>query len=152
MAEAPSKRICLDVANDFSALARCAPNVRAFLAPWRLSSDDVADVLVILDELASNVIRHAWPEGGSHRFSLAVAAKPVDRMVELSITLDDDGIAFDPTSARPPAPAPWHSGSAPGGVGLQLVAAMSDGMTYSRSRGRNRVTVLKRLPSSAMPG
>jgi anti-sigma regulatory factor (Ser/Thr protein kinase) len=152
MARAPSKRICLDVANDFSAFVRCGPNVRAFLAPWQLSSDDVADVLVILDELASNVIRHAWPEGGSHSFSLAVAARSVDRMVELSITLDDDGIAFDPTSARPPAPALSRSGSARGGLGLRLVAAMSDGITYSRSGGRNRVTVLKRMPASAVPG
>jgi anti-sigma regulatory factor (Ser/Thr protein kinase) len=151
MAEAPSERLSLDVANEFSALARCAPNVRAFLARWQLSSDDVADVLVILDELASNVIRHAWPEGGSHRFSLAVAAKPVDRMIELSITLDDDGIAFDPTSSRPPARAPARSGSARGGFGLRLVAAMSDGITHSRSGGRNRVTVLKRVPVSAMP-
>jgi serine/threonine-protein kinase RsbW len=145
MAETPPDQIFFEVANNFAALEQCSVNVSSFLAAWGLCRDDIADVLVVLDELASNVIRYAWPEGDKHSFSLSVGAKRADRVVELAITLDDDGVAFDPAEARPEPPPLLCDQLAVGGFGLELVAALSDDITYRRSGGRNRLTIRKRV-------
>jgi serine/threonine-protein kinase RsbW len=134
-----------EAANDLASLAAVVDAAREFLAAWELDADDIGDVLVVLDEVASNVVRHAWLDGGVHRFRLALAASSSERGVELSITVEDDGIAFDPTRSGRADPVLLSDNAVVGGHGLRLVAAMTDAMNYSRCDGCNRLTVLKHV-------
>jgi len=57
---------------------------------------------VALDEILSNIIKYAWPEGGSHEFSVAIELR--DGGVEITIT--DDGCPFNPFAQAAPKPTP----------------------------------------------
>ena len=94
---------------------------------------------VALDEVLSNVIKYAWPDGGSHQFRVCI--EPREPGIEIVIT--DDGLPFDPRAQ----PAPGPSGGRrprPGGVGIQMVRQLVDGFDYARIDGLNCVTLTKR--------
>ena len=58
------------------------------------------------------------------------------------LTIEDDGMAFDPTKVPPPA-KPRSLDEAPiGGLGLHLVRQFSSGMEYER-RGRTNHLVVR---------
>jgi anti-sigma regulatory factor (Ser/Thr protein kinase) len=89
---------------------------------------------VVLDELVSNVIKYAWPDGGTHRIELFLSA--VDHGIKLELV--DDGLAFDPRSAN--APAQRTPGST---LGLHLVRQLADHIDHVRSSGCNHTIVTK---------
>jgi anti-sigma regulatory factor (Ser/Thr protein kinase) len=100
---------------------------------------------VALDEIVSNALRYAWPDGGVHHVHvrLAITAAGVEATaVEMTVT--DDGLAFDPRQAPAPAPIPPGQQRRPGGVGIHMVRQLVDSFDYQRVDGRNRTTLTKR--------
>ncbi|MBS0339084.1 MAG: ATP-binding protein [Proteobacteria bacterium] len=96
---------------------------------------------VVLDELASNIIKYAWPDGAVHELSVSFGA--ADGAVTLEF--NDDGAAFNPLDAPPPRPLQPGERPRPGGVGLHMVRQLVDGMAYARIGATNRITITKRL-------
>jgi anti-sigma regulatory factor (Ser/Thr protein kinase) len=92
-----------------------------------------------LDELLTNVISYAWPDGGNHRVRLVVTAAEGSLTAEIA----DDGVAFDPRTA----PEPDLTGSieerAVGGLGVHLALTLVDRIDYRRVGDENRVTLHK---------
>jgi serine/threonine-protein kinase RsbW len=86
---------------------------------------------VVVEELVSNAARHG---AAGEVISIELALDAEDGHV--SLLLEDDGIAFDPTTDRAFAGPDGETG---GGVGLALVKAWASGFRYSRRAGRNRV-------------
>ena len=109
----------------------------------RLGVDNTARVhlQVVLDELVSNIIKYAWPEGGTHRIEMSVSALEDGIRLELV----DDGRAFDPRSAN--ASAERSSGST---LGLHLVRQLVDHIHHARSSGCNH-TILTKLCAVRIP-
>ena len=89
---------------------------------------------VVLDELVSNVIKYAWPEGGTHRIELFVSA--LDDGIKLELV--DDGRPFDPRTVT--AAAQRTPGST---LGLHLVRQLADHIDHVRSGGCNHTIVTK---------
>jgi anti-sigma regulatory factor (Ser/Thr protein kinase) len=115
------------------ALARLADHLEsAGLAPQRLGI-----AMVVADEMLTNVVRCAWPFGGTHEFHLLVRLEPPI----LHLLLEDDGIAFDPTKAPAPDLTLALEDRPIGSLGLHLVRALSRSMSYARQDGRNRLEV-----------
>lgn len=94
---------------------------------------------VALDEVLSNVVKYAWPEGGSHQFRVRI--EPRESAIE--IVISDDGLPFDPRAQPPPGPAGGRR-PRPGGVGIQMVRQLVDGFEYARIDDLNCVTLTKR--------
>lgn len=94
---------------------------------------------VALDEILSNVVRYAWPDGGPHTFCVRLD----NRGPELAVVVTDDGLAFDPRAQPPPGPAGGRR-PRPGGVGIQMVRQLVDGFDYARVGNLNCVTLVKR--------
>jgi serine/threonine-protein kinase RsbW len=94
------------------------------------------DLLLIHDELASNVARHA---GGASFVAVRARIEPEpDRIVYV---IEDDGARFDPLSrARPATDAPLEE-RVPGGLGVHLVRTLAARVAWRRNRGRNRLEV-----------
>jgi anti-sigma regulatory factor (Ser/Thr protein kinase) len=98
------------------------------------------DLQVVLDEIISNVIKYAWPEGGAHELLVRLTAEGAAIEVEVI----DDGRPYDPRDATPPEPARPGSRPAPGGVGIHLVRQLVDGVEYERIGNHNRTRLIKR--------
>lgn len=90
----------------------------------------VSSVLLAVDELVSNVRNH----GGADA-SVEVAGKVADDHVTLTIT--DDGPAFDPLAAEAPDTTLGVDEREVGGLGIHLVRRMMDRIGYRRVGNHN---------------
>ena len=123
---------------EIAAVAQCC---RDFAQHARIDADALADLQVALDEVLSNAIRHALPDGGSHpidvRFRLSASA--------VEVTVEYAGPAFDPASAAPPELRSPLSERSEGGLGIHFVRQLMDETRYRRVGERNRLTLIRRL-------
>ena len=105
--------------------------VEDFIAEARLDDRDGARLAVVVEELASNALRHGATERWL-KLDLALTAE----LDGVRLTLEDDGVAFDPTADTDFAGPDRLTG---GGVGLALVRTWADELAYARIDGRNRL-------------
>lgn len=125
---------------DQAGIAAMMDQVRAALRQWSIPSAAAHDMLVIIDELATNIVSHAWSDGAAHSFRLEL----LPRADQISIVLHDDGIAFDPTQYQPTGTDLDIDERPVGGLGLALVHQLAHGIQYSRVDGENRVRIIRR--------
>lgn len=101
------------------------------------------DVELAVEEVFSNICRHAGPTG-SVEAELSCLADTAALVIELR----DRGMPFDPTNCpEPDLKAPVELRPI-GGLGVYLVKKLSDGVEYRREAGLNilRITFRKRSP------
>jgi anti-sigma regulatory factor (Ser/Thr protein kinase) len=129
----------LVIANDIAQLAVLSEAMERIGVEHGLPQKPLFQLQVALDEMASNVIKYAWPEGGSHqiRVRITVGSGQVD------IEITDDGRPFDPLGAPAPRPPPPGQRPRPGGVGVHMVRQFMDRVEYSRIDGWNCLTMTK---------
>src|ERR1700710_1451211 len=109
--------------------------VSAWLEEFAIAADVpdaiTAQLLVAVDEILNNIIRHGvWDGmGGTPTIGLDLCIGSD----KVALTVTDDGQAFDPTIAAP-APDKLPACKRPvGGVGLLFVQSLMDEMHYLRS-------------------
>lgn len=129
-------RIDLVVANAVAALPEVMRSLERFLGDHGVGERTTYAAELIVDEIFSNVVRHAFPDAGRH--DIAIAAELSDR--HLVLTFEDDGVPFDPREAPERAPVAPDD-IAIGGLGLGLVKKYAETMAYERRGGRNRLAV-----------
>ena len=96
----------------------------------------IAPVLhVIIDEIASNIVRHSGAAG----FSLEMEATDDG----VNIDFIDDGAPYDPLSHADPDITLAADERPIGGLGLLMVKKMATSVSYRRDRGRNILGVAK---------
>lgn len=98
-------------------------------------------VNVVLDELLTNTIAYGLAEREGGEVTIDVALAP-DR---LTVTLTDDGKAFDPFGKAVPDTALSVEDRPIGGLGIHLVRQLMDEVSYERRTDRNVVVLAKRL-------
>jgi serine/threonine-protein kinase RsbW len=136
----------VDVRPSDAGLVALAEAVRSFAREQGLPEPLLRDVLLALDELVSNVIRHggrvARDGGGA---SPRISVRLTRREDELTIEVADDAPAFDVLAQ----PAPQLEGPLAerpiGGLGIHLVRRLMDEVGYTREQGQNRVTLRRRI-------
>lgn len=94
------------------------------------------DLLLIHDELASNVARHA---GGATFVAIRARLEPEPPRILYAV--EDDGDRFDPLARRAPATGAPLEERVPGGLGIHLVRTLAARVEWRRARGRNRLEV-----------
>ena len=100
---------------------------------------------VILDELASNVVKHSGASG----FELGVGVLSGDGGVpEAAMVLSDDGTPFDPLGHADPDTTLSAAERPIGGLGIMMVRKMADAFSYERRGNRNVLTIRCRLKSA----
>jgi serine/threonine-protein kinase RsbW len=105
------------------------------------AENDVNAVCVLLDEVLSNVILHGTGESKSREISVDVESSDS----EITVTVEDDGAPFDPTSVPKPHFEPRLARRITGGLGLMFVRALSESVVYQRASNRNRLVLRRRL-------
>jgi anti-sigma regulatory factor (Ser/Thr protein kinase) len=89
-----------------------------------------------LHELVANVIQHGYPDGRAGRITVTVAPEGA----AVHVTLEDDGIAFDPLAAPEAKPMTGLADAQVGGYGIKLFRESSHGARHVREAGTNRLS------------
>jgi len=98
-------------------------------------------VNMVFDELLANVISYAYDDGEEHKVDIVIGC--VDS--QLSITITDDGVPFNPFTREDPDTTLALEDRDIGGLGIHLVKNAMDEVLYQRRNNRNIVTLIKNL-------
>jgi anti-sigma regulatory factor (Ser/Thr protein kinase) len=98
-------------------------------------------VNVALDELLANVLSH----GRTGRNPCSVTVEGELDQERLTVTLTDDGPAFDPFGQDAPDITLSVEDRPIGGLGIHLVRELMDEVSYQRRDGQNVVALVKNL-------
>jgi anti-sigma regulatory factor (Ser/Thr protein kinase) len=133
--------LTIEVRNSRDAIAPAAARAEAWLkrydpGPWAMYL-----ALLSIEELVTNCIRYGYDDAGEH--TIAITLGIADHT--LTITVIDDGHAFDPLTTADPDFTLTLEDRPLGGLGLYLLRNLADGMRYERHEGLNRLTLTKRL-------
>ena len=107
---------------------------------WKIPDSEMRQVVVIVEELFSNIIRFAYRDELEHVIEIRLTVTG-DRMV---IRILDDGIPFNPLEYNP-GPSIDPAGADTGGMGLTLVRTFSDAIDYRREVGKNCLEITKMI-------
>jgi anti-sigma regulatory factor (Ser/Thr protein kinase) len=105
------------------------------------------DVLVAVQEIVTNVLRHAYK--GQTQDPVRVEFAVDDRA--FSVTIADRGPAFDPCALTPPQVRD-RAPDCIGGWGITIVRTTMDEIEYARRDGWNILRIAKRLPIASAAG
>lgn len=98
---------------------------------------DIGRLELALEEVLTNIIRHAYPSGGGDvRVELDLQDDG-----SLRLLVEDSGIPFDMTAVKAPDLASPLDDRVVGGLGIHLVKSISDSVTYQRYNEINRLDI-----------
>lgn len=129
----------LFIRNDIGELAILSAAMDRIGLAHGLAPKSLYQLQIALDETVSNVIKYAWPEGGSHEIRVRITVRAAQVVIEIA----DDGIAFDPLDAPPPEKPPSGQRPRPGGVGIHITKQFMNKIEHVRIDGRNYLTLTK---------
>lgn len=132
------------VANDRRELARIGERVERFAGECRLPADHAASLNLVLDELVSNVIKYGYDDQALHEIQVTIEIQGD----LLTVSVEDDGKPFNPIEAPLPNLDLPIEERPIGGLGVLLIRSLVDVVDYRRERGRNIVTLKKRVNQS----
>jgi len=94
---------------------------------------------LVMEEMVSNIIFYAYPEGTEGTIDIAVESDGK----ELTFFLNDYGREFDPTKKADPDLNINPAERDIGGMGIFIVRNIMDSVTYQRLGGKNMLTLKK---------
>ena len=96
---------------------------------------------LVMEEMVSNVIFYAYPEGKTAEIELVAESDGK----ELTFVLSDQGVAFDPTKKEDADPNVNPMDRDIGGMGIYIVKNIMNQLTYQRLEGKNLLTMKKEI-------
>lgn len=132
----------INISNDIFELGKINHELEKLAENWSLSTKDVFEINLALEELITNIIFYAYTDELEHRILLNF----VKSGNKLTITLIDNGKAFDPIEAEVPVDInkPLEERKI-GGLGIHLVKKLMDDVSYCRKDNKNILTLKKKL-------
>jgi serine/threonine-protein kinase RsbW len=96
------------------------------------------NIELVFEEIVGNIVRYGAPQGGELRVDVSIEIGAAG----VVITIDDDGMAFDPCSHGDAVVLTTLADAPDGGFGLALVRHAVSSMRYERTANqRNRLKV-----------
>lgn len=109
------------------------------------NKDEIDEMILAVDEACTNVIKHAYkfsPDG-----DIILEIKFDD--TALTITIEDNGISFNPDIIPEPDLQKYYREHRVGGLGMYLMKTLMDEVKYKSEPGKfNRVSLTKKLKSA----
>jgi len=136
-----SERWRIGLRNQLSEIQRFQDEFAQFAAAKDMETTTIRELHVVFDELLSNIVRHAYLDEENHEIEVEID----DSSKSLKITIEDDGIPFNPLEADKPDTSSPLEERPIGGLGIHLVLNMVDKLTYKRDSNRNIVVLMKSL-------
>jgi serine/threonine-protein kinase RsbW len=138
----------LIVQADSAAMRQVDGFVAAFVNEQGIAADDAARILILLEELLTNLAKYGYSdraEPGVAEIALALNGS------RLEIEFIDDGCAFDPLAeALLNLDAPLEERPV-GGLGLHLLRSLADVVRYERRNNKNVIRLSRTVASTRIP-
>ena len=132
-------RLRIGLKNQLSEIQRFQDEFAQFAAEKGIETPTIRELHVVFDELLSNIVRYAYLDEANHEIEVVID----DSSERLKITIEDDGMPFNPLEAdKPDTSSPLEERQI-GGLGIHLVLNMVDELTYKRDCNRNVVVFTK---------
>ncbi len=107
----------------------------------QLDMELLMNLNLVMEEMVSNVIFYAYPEGKTANIELSVECNGR----ELTFVLSDKGREFDPTMKEDIDTSTDPQDRDLGGLGIYIVKNIMNEVTYQRLEGKNLLTMKKDL-------
>ena len=127
-----NKGFCRKFPKAMSAVDDARLAVLDFLEPLALQDKVVNRLEVVLEELVTNVVRHA--DEATH---VQVSASPSKE--GLCLCVEDDGAAFNPLEHDGHTPFETLDDAQIGGLGIPLIKRLSQSVEYARVGDANQI-------------
>ena len=131
----------LELRNRLEDLAVLERGLARFAADHDLPARELGSLNLVLDEIVTNLIEHAYDDDAEHAIRIRLALDGD----ELRIEVEDDGRPFDPVAASPPELGAEPRERGIGGLGLHFVRRSVDALEHRRVGGRNLLCLRKRI-------
>jgi serine/threonine-protein kinase RsbW len=126
---------------DIGAMRQVRGFVAEFATSNALSSDEQARILLVLEELITNVAKYGYRNRAAGNAEVLLHLDAAHLIIEFI----DDGDPFDPLAAPPPdLEAPLEERDI-GGLGIHIVRALADEVRYFRLEARNVIQFKRRV-------
>jgi serine/threonine-protein kinase RsbW len=136
-----TEQTTLILKNDVEELERVMTFVSEICGRHSIPPDTEYDLNLSMDEIVSNVAKHAFPQDEQHEFFVHISV--TDH--EFEIRIEDDGVEFNPLDhPAPDLDAPLET-RREGGLGIYLVRQIMTSVNYQRQPGKNVLTMRKKL-------
>ena len=134
-----SEQSSIKIRNKLSEMPKIIAYFEAFARENDLSRGAIQKFNIVLDELLNNIISYAFKDDDEHHILVNFQLKYL-RMI---ITIEDDGIPFNPFRAEPPDIELSITERNLGGLGVHIVKNLVDEYHYIRQSKRNIINLIK---------
>ena len=134
--------LTLRLRNETDAIGPASETAEEWLAQHDVSPEVSYFVSLAIEELVTNCIKYGYDDTGEHLIEIGLSVN--NRT--LTMTVIDDGHAFNPLEASSPNLSLPLEDRPIGGLGIHLLRELADDVTYERREGTNRLKLTKRMP------
>ena len=131
----------LTIKNEDQELMRVSEFVESVGEELDIDIHTMMKLQLVLEEMVSNVIFYAYPQGTSADITLTAESNGQ----ELTFILSDNGKPFDPTAKEDADTETNPMDREQGGMGILIVKNIMNEVTYQRLGDENRLTMKKTL-------
>ncbi len=135
-----SDMLHLVLKNDLGEIEQLNLQLEEFGSKHNLHTEELYALNLCLEEIVTNIIRYAWPEGGDHTIDITVNVNEQ----EFKIVVEDDGVPFNPCEVPEPDMSIPAAQRKVGGLGIHLVRQSMDHMGYLNTDNKNVLMLDKR--------
>lgn len=134
-------QLVINLTNNLSEIPRVLDAIGEFLDGFPHDGSARFDVSLAVEELLSNIIRYAYPQGETHMIGVTLSVE--DEAVHCRLV--DSGQAFDPLSVPEPDFDADLDERKVGGLGVHFVRQMMQDLRYDRIDGQNVIHMSRTL-------
>ena len=137
--ESASEFTSVKISNKIDEMPRVIEHFEVFAAKNKMPLEAIQKFNIVLDELLNNIISYAFTDYLEHEIEVKFQLK----YLRLIITLEDDGIPFNPfRNASPDIKLAINERNL-GGLGVHIVKNLVDEYAYIRQSNRNIINLVK---------
>jgi len=120
--------------------------IKGVLSDIKISNEEKDKIILAVDEACTNIIKHAYKLSPDNDIMIQVHLNNS----ELQIKIIDYGLSFDPSTVPVPDIKEFYRTHKVGGLGLHLIRALMDEVSFNIVPGvQNEVTLKKFLPQAS---
>ncbi len=138
---AKAKTFSFTLKSDLSELETLCLKLERIGARLKLPQRCLFEINLVLDEVFTNIISYGFDDESEHAIKVTIACN----QTTLTVTVEDDGVPFNPVDRSAPKLPCAIEDCQIGGLGIHLIKRLVDEVCYSRRSGHNVLTLKKTI-------